>query len=268
MTKIIRSFLPLLFLLSSCESVLEKIYNRGLSQVEAKNYLEGLEDFDKVLARAPESELATKAAHEASKISLFETKNFEKAIGYLKHLVLNSKDPSERLEAQRSIAKIYFEHLQNYPKAIQEMNRVLPLLIDPDEKEKIKSSLARSYYYQSNFSQALAECEELIQKSKNESLIFEMVVLKGNIFLAQKKLEEAAKLFKRLLIKYPERSVKENVALTLAVAYEEMKDYTQSIEVLETIKKHHPVPEYIDMRIRRLTERKKNLPGAKGSYRK
>ena len=76
--------------------------------------------------------------------------------------------------------------------------------------------------------------------------------------------KEAADQFFKLIQANPEKSTKENVIITLAVCYEENLDFKGAIQVLEKYKAIHPQPDYIELRIRRLKERLKNAPGARG----
>ncbi len=80
-------------------------------------------------------------------------------------------------------------------------------------------------------------------------------------------LRRAADIFKTLIQKFPEKSIQENVALMLAVCYEENMDFKSAIAILEEHRNKYSPPEYIELRIKRLQERLKNAPGAKG-YRK
>ena len=116
--------------------------------------------------------------------------------------------------------------------------------------------------------QAESEVLAFLKQEKDEDLVFQMMVLKGNIYLAEKNQQKAIEAFKEVLKNYPEKAVKENAAMTLAVAYEELKDYKNAIEVLEQIRKYHAMPEYIDLRIKKLLQDQKNQPGAKGIHRK
>ena len=142
------------------------------------------------------------------------------------------------------------------------------MLSDPREKIEYKMKLARAYYYQNNFAQAENEADEFLATNPSSDLKFDMVFLKGNISLAKKDLPAAVIIFKSLLQEFPERAIKDNVGLTLSVCYEEMKDFKSAIETLEKLKESHPMPEYIDIRIKRLQERLKNQPGARGKVRK
>jgi len=263
------SALALLMLsLLACNSPEERELKTAREDAEQKNYSAALSHYDKVLIRSPESASALTAAREGAKSAFFDAKNFEKAVLFYKYLVMYSPDPVERMAAQRQIATAYFDHLADYPKAVIEINRLLLMLTDPKEKAEYKMSLARAYYYQNNFTQAENEAEEFLRMPLGTEQRFEMMMLKGNIELAKKDLPKAIGVFKDLLNQFPEKSKKENVGLTLSVCYEEQGDYRSAIETLEDMKKYHPMPDYIDIRIQRLQQRLKNQPGAKGRLRK
>ena len=82
--------------------------------------------------------------------------------------------------------------------------------------------------------------------------------------VAQKNYARAAEIYKELLKNYFEKSLKENIPLLLAVCYEEIKDFQTAIKTLEILVGKYTPPEYIELRIKRLKERLKNQPGAKG----
>lgn len=252
----------------SCGSSERRDYEKGISKVESKDYKAAINYFEQSVLRNPDSQYAILAAKEGAKIAYYELKDFAKANSFLKQLVINSTSADDRILAQRQLVSIYFDNLNDYKNAIAEINRFLPMVQDQEEKEKLRQNLARSYYYINNFTQAQSEAEELIKNGKNSEIKFQMMVLKGNIFLANKDINQAAAIFHEILKKYPDRAVKENIASTLAVAYEEMKDYKSAIQVLESMRPFHPLPEYIDLRIKRLTQNQKNQPGAKGLRRK
>lgn len=220
--------------------------------------------YKKAMLRAENPIVAIEAAREAARINFFETKNFAEAAEYYKFLVVNSRSNEERQAAQKQIATIFFDHLTDYQKAVVEINKLMNMSIGPDSRRAFQIKLARAYYYLNNFIQAESEVEEILKNHPTESEKFEMMVLKGNIFLAQKDLAKASQIFKQLVELNPEKATKDNVALTLAVAYEEMKDYKSAIEILTAMKAYHPMPEYLEIRIKRLAERKKNQPGARG----
>jgi tetratricopeptide (TPR) repeat protein len=223
---------------------------------------------EKVITRSPNSKLGVEAAREAARISFYEIKDFPKSIQYYQQIVLNSPNAEERMNAQRQIVSIYFDQLTDYPKAVLEINKLIVMIEDPKERSEYKMRLARAYYYQNNFAQAENEVEEFLRTNSSNEQRFDMLFLKGNIELAKKDLPAAVEIFKNLLHDYPEKSLKDNVGLTLSVCFEELKDFKSAIDVLEKIRATHPMPEYIDVRIKRLKERLQNQPGAKGRIRK
>lgn len=261
-------FFIIIVSLAACESAEQHDYQQGLKKAQSRNYEEAIVLFEQSILRNPRSQYALLAAKEGARVSYYEIKNFIKAVEFLKQTVVNSSIQEDRLQAQKMIAKIYFENLTDYQNSIIEINKLISMIYDPQEKIKLRENLARSYFYLNNFSQAQSEADELIKNSKDKESQFQMLVLKGNIYLAKKDVNQAAIIFQEIMKQYPERAVKENIASTLAVAYEEMKDYKSAIQVLEAMKPHHNMPEYIDLRIKRLLQNQKNQPGAKGMRRK
>lgn len=250
--------------LAGCESSLDREFEKATSLASQGNFEEALGVLDRILLREPQSGAALKAAREAARLTYFETKDFKRSARYYQSVVLTAPDPEERMRAQKQVAAVYFDHLNDYEMAIVEINKLLPLIRDPSERMKYKMNLARAYYYQNNFFQAEMEVDEFLRISKNEEAIFQMTLLKANIALARKDLGRAAEILKDILKKFPQKARKENVGLSLAVAYEEMRDYKSSIETLQALKEQHPMPDYIELRIKRLQERLKNQPGARG----
>jgi tetratricopeptide (TPR) repeat protein len=82
--------------------------------------------------------------------------------------------------------------------------------------------------------------------------------------MAQKKYPDAIEIFKKLITTYPEKSLQENIYQTIAVCYEENGNFTEAIKMLEIAKNKNSQPEYTELRIKRLKERQKNQPGARG----
>ena len=252
----------------SCDSVEKRLLQEAQTEAEKGHFRIAVAALEKFLIRNPDGKDAVFAARESAKILFYEIQDFNKAAKYYQLLVLSSPDPTERLSAQKQIVSIYFDHLTDYPRAVVEINKMMVMLTDPKEQTEYKIKLARAYYYQNNFTQAENEADEFLRGKQPEDLKFDMFFLKGNISLAKKDLPRAAEIFKKMMKDFPERSIKENVGLTLSVCLEEQKDYKGAMEVLEKMRPQYSTPEYIDVRIHRLLGRLKNMPGARGRGKK
>lgn len=264
-----RSFLVvLLFSLLACNSREEKLFNEAQNEIENKQYKAAISQLEKITLTSPQTKIGRLAAKEGARIAFFHANDFPKAIYFYQMVILNSEDAEDRIFSQKQVVAIYFDHLNDYPKSVLEINKLIPMLSSQSEKTEYKMKLARAYYYQNNFTQAENEVDEFLKKELPIDIQFDMYLLKGNINLAEKNLASAIEIFKKMMVEFPERSAKENIGLTLSVCYEELKDFKSAIELLEKIKSQHPMPEYIDIRIKRLQDRLKNQPGARGRYRK
>lgn len=254
--------------LTFCSAPDEREYSRAIGEVEEKNYRTALLHFENSIKYSPTSTWSIKAAREAARISQYEIKNYEKAIFFHKHLVLYSKDSDERINSQKEIAYINFDSLQNYQQSVVEFYKLLQMAEKESEIGTYKVSIARAYYYLNNFEQALSEINEAFRLKIPDETRFDLMILNGNILVAQKQFAKAIVIYNELLKKFPEQSKKENVNLTLAVCFEENNQFKESIEILEKLKDTYKPAEYIELRIKKLRERLKNQPGAKGLHRK
>ena len=255
---------------TGCETPEERDLSRGLAHEKVKDFKAALTDFHHAILRNPQSSAALIAAKEGAKVALLEIKDFKEAVEFFQLIVIYSNDVSERITAQKQLAAVYFDQLTDYPRAIEELNKLLATNLEQVDRVKYKTRLAKAYFYTNNFIQAESEVNAFLknEKGSDEDSLFQMMLLKGNIYLTKKEQNKAIEAFRELLKVYPERSVKENAAMTLAVAYEEMKDYKNAISVLEQMKQYHATPEYIDLRIKKLLADQKNQPGAKGVHHK
>lgn len=258
------ALIVLLFVVAACSSQEEADYKQAQKAMSQEHYRSALEYLDRVIKRNSTSKLPLEAARDAARISYFEIKDFQKAVEYHHYIVLHSKDDKERLESQRQIAAIYFNNLQNYPRAIIEYSKLQQMPHTDLEAAQYKMNVARAQYYQNNFFQAESEIDSLLKLKGDEVTRFNALMLKGNILVARKDFTKAAEIFKELIRDFPEKAIQENVALILAVCYEENFDFKSALAVLEAHRGKYNPPEYIELRIKRLQERMKNAPGAKG----
>lgn len=252
------------FCLLACQNRFER--NLQMAEVEAKNghFRKALSLYQTLLSAEAGQEVELKAAREGGRIAYFEVKDYLRALQFYRHMVYNSPNAEEALLAQRRVVAIYLEYLADYEKTILETAKLIEIEIDPVAKVEAKLKLARSHYHLNRFHQAHAELLEARRMPESSKLEFELKLLKANVLTADKKFFEAVVLLKELMSRWRERSIKENVPMTLAVCYEEMRDFKSAITVLESVKSEHEVPEYVELRLKRLAERQKNLPGARG----
>lgn len=255
----------LISVVAACSSQEAADYGKARKAISEKHFRIALNHLERVIKRnSPQSKYPMEAARDAARISYYELKDYTKAAQFHHFIVLNSPDKAERLESQKQIASIYFNNLQNYQQAIIEFSKLQQMSHTDFEAAQYKLNIARAQYYLNNFFQSESEIDSLLKLKSDPAVRFSAMMLKGNILVARKDFKQAAEMFKKLIEAYPEKAVQENVALVLAVCYEENDDFKSAIKVLEEHKSKYDSPEYIELRIKRLQERQRNAPGAKG----
>jgi tetratricopeptide (TPR) repeat protein len=241
-------------------------YDRGEKAEAGKAWDDAIGHFKNVVDKTAASDLSLKAAARAARIAYYETKKFPDAMRFYKHLVLYGTDEPGRIEAQKKIAEIDFEHLLDYEGAITEYQRLLDLPHEKSEGFAYRMAIARSYFYRSEFYQAQVELETILKQDSDPARAFDALLLKANILLTTKRLDDAIQALNEISRRFPERAREETIGLVLAVCYEEQKNYGKAIETLESIKKDYPRKQFIDNRIKTLRERQAMLPGAHGLH--
>jgi len=254
-------------LLSACSSPQEADLKKAQDLIQDGHFRRAAQYLEQAIKRDEQSKTALKAMKEAARISFLEIKDYKKAAHYYQLIVRYSPEESDRNEAQRQLASLYFESLQDYERAAVEYSKLATSSRVDSERAFYKLSVARSYYYLGNYFQTLSEISEILKLKSDREVEFQARLLKGNVFVAQKKFDESAKIFQDVISKFPDKSLKENVHLVLSLSFEEKGDYKQALAVLEKIKDRYEPKEYLELRIKRIEERARNQPGARG-YRK
>lgn len=249
---------------TGCTNKQESEFNDAQAYASKDQWRKAAQYYDQVIKRNPQSLIAVKSMKEVARIHFMQTKDYKKSAYYYQLLVLHSPDEQERIEAQKQLASIYFESLQDYERAAIEYSKLAGSSRLDTEKATYKLAGARSYYYLGNYFQTLSEINEILNLKSEQSTEFQARLLMGNVYVAQKNFTKAAEIFREIIQKFPEKALQENVYLVLSLSYEENGDYQKALEVLDKIKGIYQPQEYIELRLKRIKERARNQPGARG----
>jgi tetratricopeptide (TPR) repeat protein len=239
-------------------------FRDGRAAAESRDYATAIKKFDRVIKREPDGEFGVESARLGAKIAHYEIKDYQKAIEFYSNLVNYSENPTERKDSQKKIAEIYFENLNNYKKAIEEFNKLLSLKTPQDEAIDYKLKIAKANFYLNNFFQAESEVESALKLADEKEARFELLLFLGSIYYNTKRINEAIKIYEDLILRFPERSKAENVQMNVIVCYEELELFDKAIENLKKLRATFANPEFIDLKVKRLEQRRANLPGSRG----
>ena len=164
--------------------------------------------------------------------------------------------PEEIHNLEKNLADISFVYLKKYETAIRFYKKQLKNTKNPEEIEDIKYNIAESFFHLKKYDQSLLEIDNLLEQVKNPQTTRKSFVLKGRLFLAQQKIDEAVLLFTRLIQKYPKQT--KFFREYLALIYEERKEFVLAIKEMEKIS---PADSFVRSRIKRLQKRLDAQPG-------
>lgn len=264
--KIIFFIILSLFLNVGCESrdeTLDKNYIE--KKIKEENYEEALRNLSRFYKRHLGTPEGIYAAQKSAEIYLLKKENFKKAIQSYRYIVLYSKDSQERIQAQEKIAFIYFEKISNYERAIQEYYKLVHVYrLSHAKIFEVYFNIAKSFYFLNKFKQSLVELDKILQfdflKRKEQ---FEVELFKANVFLTTKDTQKAIDVYNDLNQRFPDFSKKAKVDMSIAIAYEDINDFSKAIDVLENMKKTTSEQDILDLKILRLKKRIENLPKVK-----
>lgn len=275
--KLVKKYIKKVFLLFlilnlfhtfGCAKKAEQKYKLASKLKSEKLYRQATAEYELLVKLYPNEKISLQAAEDAAHITEFEIKDYKRTIQFLEFLVMKSDQTEKRILAQEKLARIYFDQIQDYKNAITQFNKLIPHLESKSDQLRVRLMTARALYYLGEFDQSLTEVDSLLRIGAEDEQKYEALLLKSNIYMAKKTFSKSIEIYNELLKLDEKRSRLENIHLALALCYEEMTDYKKAIEVIEEAKKSDPQNEYFELRIKRLSERLANKPGAKGIYRK
>ena len=252
--------------LMNCTSSIDEKYYRDAQQAsQSKDYEKAVELFERISKGFPDGKRSVVAAQEAARLCIAQMKDYVRGVEFLKTVVLLGKKEADLFLAQQELAALQFEKLANYSDAISSYNRLLEYPDSYPARFSIRMNIAKSHFYLNQFEQGLAEVERAMSEAVNAEQSFQAQLVKGNMLIAAKRVDEALKVFEHLDTEFPELAAKEKVGLAIAVAYEDRGDVDRAIAVLEKMKgSYQGNSDFIDLKMSRLEEKRTQVPGAIG----
>ncbi len=191
-------------------------------------------------------------------------KDFAKAVHRYRQVIQLSDKADIRRESQIKLASILFYDQQDFAGAVTEFSRLLALQHSNEEEIEWRSRIAKAYYYQGDYFQSKIEVDKTLKLPLAEEALYQAQLLKANIAIGAREHDEAAKVLLQMIEKFPDRAKKDSLALMLAVAFEEQRNFDKAIETLERIRSFDPRKAFLDEKIKSLKERQGQQPGARG----
>lgn len=263
--KLLFSISAFLFL-SSCLSSTELELKRARQLLVEKKPAEAAAMFERVAARVGDKPEAAVASFEAAKIFQYDLKKFDAAIRNYRSVVARSVDSAVRREAQLKIAGLLFYDIQDFTGAVVEYSKLLELQHSTSEEIEWRSRIAKAYYYLGNYFQSSVEADRVLKIATgvDEEAVYQTYLLKANIHVGAREHEQAAMVLTSMIAQFPDRSKRDSIALMLAVAFEEQRNFVKAIEVLEKVREYDPRRSFFDEKIKSLKDRQSQQPGARG----
>jgi tetratricopeptide (TPR) repeat protein len=238
------------------------LYEEARQSEKNKDYSQAIQQYRRLLGYAPDSQLTLDSANRAGELSLYQTQDYKGAIQFFKHIIRHGQDFEMLKRTQKQIAEIYYEKLSDYAQAVVEYSRYVELAKGKKEDlEDVEARLVRSYYYSSNYEQTFLEATHFLESYPESKLKLEIWLIKANALLAQKRPQEAVKIFDQIISAGVTGPQVDEVYIGKAQAYEDMKDLDKAINTLKTAKEIQINSDLIDIKLKKISLRKEKKRG-------
>ncbi len=226
-------------------------------------YRASVAEFDRVTAKDPKGELGLQALYRSAMTqSLYLDQHAEAIRKFRTYAEASAYNPKAE-DAKRQVGDILFSRLERFPEAITHYRSLIAEGRDTTALPEFRLRLAKSYFYVWQFSDALAQYQELIRlfpgTPQAERAAFEIGVThytQGE----RSRAEDGAFLraidsYQRFLKDYPQSRWAPEARFGIGASLEELDRLPEALEAFEAVKKSHPSPNSVEIRIRRIRER-------------
>lgn len=247
-------------LLAGCSSDAREIMGQAEACWRKGDYENAIRFNRQAIANAPRSKEAAQALLKIGTIYYRNLRQIRDAINTFNHLAAQFPGAPEEYEARLLLAEIYANEVGDLTQAIAEYDRLLtwPKLRD---REEIEFRRADAYFKSNDFDRALRELQG-IQESGVTGHLADQISLKiGNIYLIQKRYEDALPPFERVA-HCPSAECRRHAILGMAEAYEGLFDFDKAIEAVRQLDATPENQARIREEVARLEAARKKAEGA------
>lgn len=264
MNFLVRSLLVVGFFLIGCTAKSNGSISKAQSLIQSGNRAEGLTELLLILNNEMNQEKVLEASRLGAQLAHFQLRQYKAASDFYLYLANYSPSLEEKTTSLKYLVQILIDHTRDYERAVEILEKLLTMDLTKGEKIQYRLQLAKANYQLARLDQAQVELQTLKENKDLGEIAYDISVFESNILVSEKRHAEAATVLKDLIEKYPSRAKVDGLQLNLVSCYEDMNDLESAIAAMESMKEDYSDPQFLELRILRLKERKKNQPGAKG----
>lgn len=241
---------------------------------QEKNYSAAVAEYEKVTQKDPSSDLGIKAALRAAMTqTLFLNENLG-ALKKLNRIIEANRESPLAHEAYKQVGEILFLRLEQYEQAIQHYERMIELYPDDPSKDEYTYRIGKAQFHLFRFEEAIRTFRVVVDKYRGSEWAkrarFEIAVseqTKGHQLqqkearLANDAFRDAVKEFSIFVQTYAKDPLALEAKFEIGNCYEEMDQIDAAYNAFEEIRNLYPNRTVVELKLRRIAERKnqKNL---------
>ncbi len=261
-----RNLLFFVFLFSCTNSSLKNQYLFAEKLWKDQKYGAAVSEFEKITRKDALGKIGLRALYQGAMIQALYLFQYPDAVQKLKIFSEKTDQVQDAWEAQKLIGEIFFSQLENYEKASQHYETLLKNNPNVKEGPEFLFRIAKSHFFLSQFDEALKIYEDLIQhysetewgqKALFESAATSCIRAGKPTEQGQNQLYQAGiDRYEKFLSLYPKSKWAIQAKFGIANCLEEMDKLDVAESHYQEIRTSYPSPKIIDLKLRRIAERK------------
>ncbi len=237
---------------------------------QEKNYVAAVGEYEKVVQKDPSSDTGIEAAYRAATTQTLFLNEHIGALRKLNRLIEVNRDHRLAHGANRLIGEILFTKLEQYEQAIQHYEKMLISYPTDPSRDEYTYRIGKAQFHLLKFDDSIRTFRLVTEKySGTESAklaLFSIGVsnqTKGHqlqskeVKLAQEAFKRAVTDYEEFIKKFPTDPLRLDAKFEIGNCLEELENVDAAYEAFESILAEYPNRSVVEMKLRRIRERKK-----------
>jgi len=235
----------------------EKLWGDG-------SYSAAVSEFDRIYQNNPNSPLGQSALYRSALTHLLYLERPTDALEKFAVYARTNPQSEKAWEARKWIGEILFARLERFDQAIAHYKQMLKDRPQAREGREFRYRIAKGLFALWKFDEAIEEFLSLSAETGKDPWTEKAAFEVANVLVTagEQRLEgkgayrRAIEEFQKYLERYPKGAHSGEALLGLALAYEELEQLDLAVLTLEKAKNLYPVPQVIEIKLRRIEQRR------------
>jgi tetratricopeptide (TPR) repeat protein len=254
---LMRAAITLAVLLSGCSADAQRVLEQAEGRWREGNYEDAIRLNTLLYNRERQGPYGAKALLKIGDIYYLNLRKLQDAVDTYNKLKDQYPGRPEEIKARQQLAAIYANEIGDLTQAILEYDRLLEAP-ELENRSEIRFQRARACFLKGDYDRALRELRQLEADGVTGHLAHQVYLKIGNIYQIQRKYEEAAVCFQKVM-DAPCIDCRRRARIHLMETQEALFNFDRAIAVIRSLDRTPENEEVVQREVRRLSEKRRRL---------